>query len=1382
MISWLQIFIFVEIHLCLSFTFPGSAIARKQESIFQAMRIPKEENGVLSLLEKYPTADGRGIKIAILDTGCDLAASGLQKTSDGKPKYLDFIDCTGDGDVDMNKTIKLNSTKSIEGLSGRNLTLGEWAADAEEVRLGAVRLFHLLPGSVKRRLKRERKEAFVKSHDELISKKQQELDSLRTQKESDDEGTKEEIKDLELMIEKLNSIMQSYEDSGPLMDVVMYDDKGVWKTVIDIAANGDIANAIPVAPFGHSRQTGELGFGSAVTFCVQVYEGGKILSIVTDAGSHGTHVAGIAAAYFAEDGNGEEEENGNKESLSGVAPGAQILACKIGDGRLGSAETGTGLVRALIAAKKYECDLINLSYGEPAWQFDSGRVSQTFSDAVYKWGMTVFTSAGNDGPALSSLGSPGSLSAPITVGAYVSKDMMIDQYSTLPPAEEEAPLEGSPYYFTSRGPTPDGILPDLCAPGGAISPIPRHSLQGKAQYHGTSMASPNACGVAACVLSALKIEGINKCSPTVLKRGLVNSAIPVAISDPFGEGAGLISALRATEYILANYGKDGEKVPIDISIPSRNNARGIYVRDALELDGPMTFGVLVKPRFDHANERTSDEMNELLSLELDLHLKPSEPWVVCPERMTLLSATERNGQSFAIRLQTQDLPPGAHFATVDAVFPSDDERGPIFQVPIAVIVPHSKFLSDGNLSYFEINDHETIEIKDNGIDFSTTYKLLPGAPNRRFLTVPESAEWATIKVRSSANSPSYTSPHNILLHAIPFVRGDLPNTEIQIKRVVRLNEGIERTFHVRVKGGSTLELCLQLLWLANPSVASVIVDIEFHSLNIRAPTFASSQPISISAASEFARLGAGASLRSEELNPSASLSSVERTIRPQKYDISSGSLERDVLPPSDAEVKAAQSNGKILDGRQIFDMILSYEFKVEGEKAISVTPSVPSLFRQLYDSPLDSQLWVLEDSNSRVLEYGSSMHQASSVSLCKGDYIVKLHIRHPDRDFLEKMKDLPCQIKFDLPEPLTCNAYADLDKASTPAITTDDRKPLGLSVLRKGSHQDIYIARPTADLPAWVTPGDAITGSLVLDKKIKAATSMKLVYAVPPKSSKKSSDDAKPAEDEDDLEDVVFDAKVKFLKKLRTKKSDAYTKLADELKKEKPMSIPLLLELLASAKTSKMPEGEKNELELSVSTKASAPTEGEKNENQRRAQEIGKVKDAMMKANGGPIDEAILAQYFGVNVPNDDDIKNDEEAKKLKKEMNEQKKALKNVLLAMSVVYGKLAEIDESKIQEFDSSVKELKKWVSGISDLNDDDDKLSLSIVFAQYARLCQKKTASALSNLIEARKKLKEGSYKDVTMEFIRIYESMEGAEHLVENEKNNIFDRFPVVKQGI
>ena len=39
--------------------------------------IPKEETGVYDLFEQYPKADGRGVKIAIFDTGCDLAARGL---------------------------------------------------------------------------------------------------------------------------------------------------------------------------------------------------------------------------------------------------------------------------------------------------------------------------------------------------------------------------------------------------------------------------------------------------------------------------------------------------------------------------------------------------------------------------------------------------------------------------------------------------------------------------------------------------------------------------------------------------------------------------------------------------------------------------------------------------------------------------------------------------------------------------------------------------------------------------------------------------------------------------------------------------------------------------------------------------------------------------------------------------------------------------------------------------------------------------------------------------------------------------------------------------------------------------------------------------------
>ena len=218
------------------------------------------------------------------------------------------------------------------------------------------------------------------------------------------------------------------------------------------------------------------------------------------------------------------------------------------------------------------------------WQAEKGRVSQTFTDAVRKWNMAVFTSAGNDGPALSSLGAPGHLTAPITVGAYISPPMMTDQYRwghtlpshhhTTPPSHRalctgahphppsslslysmlQEPVDATSYSFSSRGPTPDGYLPTLCAPGGAIAPVPRHTLQGKAQYHGTSMSSPNACGVAACVLSALRQAGI-EINPIELRRALENSATPVPTADPFAQGAGLINGPAAVAYATEHHGK-----------------------------------------------------------------------------------------------------------------------------------------------------------------------------------------------------------------------------------------------------------------------------------------------------------------------------------------------------------------------------------------------------------------------------------------------------------------------------------------------------------------------------------------------------------------------------------------------------------------------------------------------------------------------------------------------------------------------------------------------------------------------------------------------------------------------------------------------------------
>lgn len=72
---------------------------------------------------------------------------------------------------------------------------------------------------------------------------------------------------------------------------------------------------------------------------------------------HGTHVASIASG------------NHSSRDTDGVAPSAKIVAITIGDGRLGSMETGTALVRGMMKVMELcregrSIDVINMSYGE----------------------------------------------------------------------------------------------------------------------------------------------------------------------------------------------------------------------------------------------------------------------------------------------------------------------------------------------------------------------------------------------------------------------------------------------------------------------------------------------------------------------------------------------------------------------------------------------------------------------------------------------------------------------------------------------------------------------------------------------------------------------------------------------------------------------------------------------------------------------------------------------------------------------------------------------------------------------------------------------------------------------------------------------------------
>lgn len=113
---------------------------------------------------------------------------------------------------------------------------------------------------------------------------------------------------------------------------------------------------------------------------------------------HGTHVAGIIAA------NGK---------IKGVAPDAKIVAYRaLGPGGGGTTEQ---VLAAIEQAIKDKVDVVNLSLGNEINGPDLP-ISLALNRAVDK-GIVAVAASGNSGPDVWSVGSPGTASKAISVGA-----------------------------------------------------------------------------------------------------------------------------------------------------------------------------------------------------------------------------------------------------------------------------------------------------------------------------------------------------------------------------------------------------------------------------------------------------------------------------------------------------------------------------------------------------------------------------------------------------------------------------------------------------------------------------------------------------------------------------------------------------------------------------------------------------------------------------------------------------------------------------------------------------------------------------------------------------------------------------------------------------
>lgn len=642
--------------------------------------LPAEAMRARSFLAQQPHLDGRAqgahanLVVAVLDTGVDPLAQGLQRTSDGKPKVIEARDFSGQGDVDLQPAATTGA--------GDDLAV-------------------LLPGG--------RSAAVAK-----------------LKPASDGQWWIGSFRERAIGPEALRDLNHDGRGDSELTVLVWRTGSGADEALalVDWDGDGDLAEEPAVRPYhvaqellvAPQRQPSQQHTQLSLAF-EPAWASQQAQLHFTD-GSHGTHVAGIIAGY----------QMFGRSGWDGVAPGAQVLSLKIGHNARSGGATPTGsFAKALRFCGEYSRRrgvpvVVNASYGIAAGTEGKADLDREVDALVQEFPLlTVAFSAGNEGPGLSSLGSPAAAQLALAVGAALPKESAAALYG--------GKLEQTELFsFSSRG----GELakPELVAPGAASAAVP--VWDGHEIKQGTSMAAPQAAGAMLLVWAALLAEtpGLREAPQLhsgVVRAALQRSARPLAGYSPLDQGAGMIDvpaaaalakrfakqrSVKALGYAQASHAPrgDGETMP------------ATWLRAGWAGGEPAVVHVDVKallPRTWSADERAQ------FAQVVELQSKSDWLEVLRPK----LQLRGERDSTFELRIAADKLKqPGVYVGQVLAREPGAAADEVAFVHQVAVVVPLQTSAAEGHSRRWE------------GL------RLAPGKVWRMPVAVPAGAQHAVVRL------------------------------------------------------------------------------------------------------------------------------------------------------------------------------------------------------------------------------------------------------------------------------------------------------------------------------------------------------------------------------------------------------------------------------------------------------------------------------------------------------------------------------------------------------------------------------------------------------------------------------------------------------------